>query len=64
MNNSFNNWNNNAGRDVNIINQNQPEKIATYEPEPILEKPYYNGSIELDWLFNFNRKFVATLQIF
>ena len=39
MNNSFNNWNNNAGRDVNIINQNQPEKIATYEPEPIWRSP-------------------------
>lgn len=40
MNNSFNNWNNNAGRDVNIqINQDQPEKIATYEPEPIWRSP-------------------------
>lgn len=40
MNNSFNNWNNNAGRDINIqINQGQPEKIATYEPEPIWRSP-------------------------
>ncbi|HEL1781618.1 TPA: hypothetical protein TXU95_001699 [Streptococcus suis] len=40
MNNSFNNWNNSAGRDINIqINQNQPETIATYEPEPIWRSP-------------------------
>lgn len=40
MENSFNNWNNNAGRDVNIqINKGQPEKVATYEPEPIWRSP-------------------------
>ena len=40
MDNSFNNWNNHAGRDVNIqINQDRPEKVATYEPEPIWRSP-------------------------
>ena len=40
MGNSFNNWKNKAGRDVNIqINQDPPEKVATYEPEPIWRSP-------------------------
>ncbi len=38
MDNSFNNWNNNAGRDVNIqINQDQPEKVATVSKAQVQE---------------------------
>lgn len=40
MSNNFNNWTNNAGRDINVhINETQPVPAASYEAEPVWRSP-------------------------